>query len=132
MVTGGLLSACMALTWNETSFLVLRFVLGVAEAGVFPGIILFLTYWFPSAYRARIVGYFMAAIPVSTVIGAPLSGLILGLDGVLGLKGWQWLFILEGVSAILLSVAVLLYLLINSRVLLLGLVYFGIVAANYG
>jgi MFS transporter, ACS family, tartrate transporter len=172
MVTWGLLSACMALIWNETSFLVLRFLLGVAEAGFFPGIILFLTYWFPSAYRARIVGYFMAAIPVSTVIGAPLSGLILGLDGVRGLRGWQWLFILEGVPAILLSVAVLLYLtdgprqaewlhpqerawlaarldaerrnrraiadftvwqaLTNARVLLLGLVYFGIVAANYG
>jgi MFS transporter, ACS family, tartrate transporter len=172
MVTWGLLSACMALIWSETSFLVLRFLLGVAEAGFFPGIILFLTYWFPSAYRARIVGYFMVAIPVSTVIGAPLSGLILGLDGVLGLKGWQWLFVIEGVPAVLLSVVVLLYLtdgplqadwlhpqertwlagrldaerrnrqaiadftvwqaLTNPRVLLLGLVYFGVVAANYG
>ena len=89
MVTWGLLSACMAFIWSETSFLILRFLLGVAEAGFFPGIILFLTYWFPSAYRARIVGYFMVAIPVSTVIGAPLSGLILGLDGVLGLKVGQ-------------------------------------------
>jgi MFS transporter, ACS family, tartrate transporter len=172
MVTWGLLSACMAFIWSESSFLILRFLLGVAEAGFFPGIILFLTYWFPSAYRARIVGYFMVAIPVSTVIGAPLSGLILGLNGVLGLKGWQWLFIIEGVPAVLLSVVVLLYLtdgpqqadwlhpqerswlagrldaerrnrqaiadftvvqaLTNPRVLLLGLVYFGVVAANYG
>jgi MFS transporter, ACS family, tartrate transporter len=103
MVTWGLLSACMAFIWSETSFLILRFLLGVAEAGFFPGIILFLTYWFPAAYRARIVGYFMVAIPVSTVIGAPLSGLILGLNGVLGLRGWQWLFVIEGVPAVLLS-----------------------------
>ena len=172
MVTWGLLSACMAFIWSETSFLILRFLLGVAEAGFFPGIILFLTYWFPSAYRARIVGYFMVAVPVSTVIGSPLSGLVLGLDGVFGFRGWQWLFLIEGVPAVLLSVAVLLYLtdgplqaewlhpqerawlagrldaerrnrqavhdftlwqaLSNPRVLLLGLVYFGVVAANYG
>lgn len=72
----------MAFIWNEASFLVARFLLGAAEAGFFPGIILFLTYWFPAAYRARMVGRFMAAVPISTVIGAPLSGMILGLDGV--------------------------------------------------
>ena len=82
-----LLSAAMALIWNGWSFLVVRFLLGAAEAGFFPGIILFLTYWFPSQYRARMVGRFMAAIPISTVIGAPLSGLILGMDGIWGLKG---------------------------------------------
>src|ERR1700737_2603542 len=97
MASWGILSCGMAFIWDATSFWVVRFMLGVAEAGFFPGIILFLTYWFPSAYRALFVGYFMAAVPVSTVIGAPVSGLILGLDGVLGLKGWQWLFILEGV-----------------------------------
>ena len=89
MVTWGLLSAAMSLIWSEASFLVVRFLLGAAEAGFFPGIILFLTYWFPAEYRARMVGRFMAAIPISTVIGAPISGLILGMDGIWGLKGWQ-------------------------------------------
>jgi MFS transporter, ACS family, tartrate transporter len=110
MVTWGLLSAGMALVWNEASFLVVRFLLGAAEAGFFPGIILFLTYWFPAEYRARMVGRFMAAIPISTVIGAPLSGWILGLDGVWGLKGWQWLFICEGLPTILLGIVVMFYL----------------------
>ncbi len=85
-------------------------MLGAAEAGFFPGIILFLTYWFPAAYRARMVGRFMAAVPISTVIGAPLSGLILGLDGVWGLRGWQWLFICEGVPTVLLGLVVMFYL----------------------
>jgi len=110
MVTWGLLSAAMALIWNETSFLVLRFLLGAAEAGFFPGIILFQTYWFPSAYRARMVGRFMTAIPISAVIGAPLSGLILGMDGIWGLRGWQWLFICEGVPTVLLGLVVIFYL----------------------
>src|ERR1700747_2573904 len=110
MVTWGLLSAGMALIWNEASFLVMRFLLGAAEAGFFPGIILFLTYWFPSYYRARMVGRFMAAIPISTGIGAPLSGLILGRDGIWGLKGWQWLFICEGLPTVLLGLVVMLYL----------------------
>ena len=110
MVTWGLLSAAMALIWNEWSFLVVRFLLGAAEAGFFPGIILFLTYWFPSAYRARMVGRFMAAIPISAVIGAPLSGLILGMDGIWGLRGWQWLFICEGIPTVLLGLIVMFYL----------------------
>ena len=110
MLTWGLLSAAMSLIWNEASFLVVRFLLGAAEAGFFPGIILFLTYWFPAAYRARMVGRFMAAVPISTVIGAPLSGLILELDGVFGLKGWQWLFISEGVPTVLLGLVVMFYL----------------------
>jgi ACS family tartrate transporter-like MFS transporter len=110
MVTWGLLSAGMALIWNEASFLVVRFLLGAAEAGFFPGIILFLTYWFPAEYRARMVGRFMAAIPISTVIGAPVSGWILGLDGVWGLKGWQWLFICEGIPTVLLGFVVMFYL----------------------
>src|SRR5215471_11566005 len=76
----------------------------------FPGIILFLTYWFPSAYRARMVGRFMTAIPISAVIGAPLSGLILGMDGIWGLRGWQWLFICEGVPTVLLGLVVMFYL----------------------
>ena len=110
MVTWGLLSAAMALIWNETSFLVVRFLLGAAEAGFFPGIILFLTYWFPAAYRARMVGRFMVAIPISAVIGAPLSGLILGMDGIWGLRGWQWLFICEGLPTVLLGLVVMFYL----------------------
>jgi len=110
MVTWGLLSAAMALIWNGWSFLVIRFLLGAAEAGFFPGIILFLTYWFPSHYHARMVGRFMAAIPISTVIGAPLSGLILGMDGIWGLRGWQWLFICEGLPTVLLGLVVMFYL----------------------
>jgi MFS transporter, ACS family, tartrate transporter len=110
MVTWGLLSAGMSLVWNEASFLIIRFLLGAAEAGFFPGIILFLTYWFPAVYRARMVGRFMLAIPISTVIGAPLSGLILGMDGILGLRGWQWLFIFEGVPTVLLGLVVMFYL----------------------
>ena len=110
MVTWGLLSAAMALVWNESSFLVIRFLLGAAEAGFFPGIILFLTYWFPATYRARMVGRFMAAIPISAVIGSPVSGLILGMDGIWGLKGWQWLFICEGLPTVLLGLVVMLYL----------------------
>ncbi len=92
MFTWGLVSGAQAFVTGELSFNIVRTLLGVAEAGFFPGIIFFLTLWFPSAYRARIVGLFMFAIPVSTVIGAPISGLILGLEGVWGLHGWQWMF----------------------------------------
>ena len=93
-VTWGIISALMATVSGETSFYVLRFLLGVAEAGFFPGIILYLTYWYPAEYRARFLAAFAIAVPVSTVIGAPISGLLLGLDGIMGLKGWQWLFII--------------------------------------
>jgi len=105
MVTWGFISALMALVGGVTSFTILRFLLGLAEAGFFPGIILYLTYWYPAEYRARILALFAIAVPVSTVIGAPLSGFLLGLDGVAGLKGWQWLFILEGVPSVVLGVA---------------------------
>src|SRR3954463_13168610 len=110
MFTWGLLSGAMAFVVGEKSFYVVRVLLGVAEAGFFPGIIFFLTLWFPAVYRARIVGYFMAAVPLSTVIGAPVSGLLLGLDGVMGMKGWQWLFLIEAVPALVLSVVVFFYL----------------------
>jgi D-galactonate transporter len=110
MFTWGLLSGGMAFIGGETSFYVVRVLLGIAEAGFFPGIIFYLTLWFPAVYRARIVGYFMAAIPLSTVIGAPVSGLLLALDGFLGLKGWQWLFVLEAAPALILSVVVFFYL----------------------
>src|SRR5690348_3211207 len=107
MVTWGLLSAAMALIWNGWSFLVVRFLLGAAEAGFFPGIILFLTYWFPAEYRARIIGMFTVAIPVSSFLGSPLSAALLGTEGWLGLHGWQWMFIVEAVPAVLLGLACL-------------------------
>ena len=81
---GAVLSGAMAFITGETSFYVVRVLLGVAEAGFFPGIIFFITLWFPAAYRARIIGFFMAAIPLSSVIGAPGSGALLGFDGVMG------------------------------------------------
>src|SRR5438445_9098626 len=87
MVTWGVISAAMASVSGELSFYILRFLLGVAEAGFFPGIILYLTYWYPAEYRARFLAAFAIAVPVSTVIGAPISGLLLGLDGAMGLKG---------------------------------------------
>src|SRR5215475_12432272 len=110
MVTWGIISALMATVSGEWSFYTLRFLLGVAEAGFFPGIILYLTYWYPAEYRARFLAAFAIAVPVSTVIGAPISGLLLGLDGVMGLKGWQWLFIIEGVPSVLLGVVTWFYL----------------------
>jgi D-galactonate transporter len=106
MFTWGLVSAATALVWNEPSFYVARFLLGAAEAGFFPGVLLYLTYWFTAEHRARMVGLFMAAVPVSGVIGSPLSGWLLGLEGTLALHGWQWLFILEGLPSMLLSVVV--------------------------
>ncbi len=91
---------------NEHTFYAIRVLLGIAEAGFFPGIIFYLTLWFPSAYRGRIIGWFMAAIPISTIIGAPVSGLILGMDGMLGLRGWQWLYIIQGLPAVILAFVV--------------------------
>jgi ACS family tartrate transporter-like MFS transporter len=104
MITWGMASGAFALIGGPTSFLVLRFLLGAAEAGFFPGVILYLTYWYPSVYRAKIVGIFMVAIPVAGMIGSPVSGAILGMDGILGLGGWQWIFILEAIPAILLGI----------------------------
>jgi MFS transporter, ACS family, tartrate transporter len=119
MLSWGILSGTMAFIpaiaratglGNENSFYLLRVLLGAAEAGFFPGIIFYLTLWFPAEYRGRIVGYFMAAIPLSTVIGAPISGVLLYLHGGLGLAGWQWLFIIEAVPSIILAVVVFFYL----------------------
>jgi MFS transporter, ACS family, tartrate transporter len=106
MFSWGLVSTAMALVWNEPSFYVTRFLLGAAEAGFFPGVVLYLTYWFAAEDRAKMVGLFMAAIPISGVIGSPLSGWLLGFEGTLGLHGWQWLFIIEGLPSMLLSVVV--------------------------
>jgi MFS transporter, ACS family, tartrate transporter len=101
MISWGAISACMAFVQGPTSFIIVRFLLGIAEAGFFPGVILYLTYWFPLEYRARIIAAFMVAIPVSLAVGAPLSTAILQMDGLGGLKGWQWLFIIEGVPTVL-------------------------------
>jgi MFS family permease len=110
MISWGLVSAAFALIGGPTSFLVLRFLLGAAEAGFFPGVILFITYWYPAHYRAIIVGIFMVAIPVAGLIGSPISGAILYMDGVLGLGGWQWIFLLEAAPAILLGIAAFVWL----------------------
>src|SRR3954471_12399980 len=110
MLSWGILSGTMAAIHGEYSFYLVRVLLGIAEAGFFPGIIFYLTLWFPGVYRARIVGWFMAAIPLSSVLGAPVSGAILGMRGFAGLAGWQWLFILEAVPAIILAVVVWFYL----------------------
>ena len=110
MITWGFISAGMSLVVGPKSFYVMRFVLGAAEAGFFPGVVLFLTYWLPSIYRARFIAIFMVSIPVASFLGSPLSATLLGLDGALGLKGWQWLFICEGLPAALLGVACLFVL----------------------
>lgn len=119
MITWGILSGLMAFIPQisaaiglspEYTFYGLRTLLGIAEAGFFPGIIFYLTLWFPGVYRGRIIGMFMAAIPLSSVIGAPISGLLLDMDGIAGLAGWQWLYIIEAAPALVLAVVVLNYL----------------------
>jgi len=119
MVTWGLISAMMAFIPQiaaltgldvEYTFYGLRMLLGLAEAGFFPGVIFFLTLWFPTTHRARVTGYFMSAIPLAGLFGSPASGLLLQLNGWHGLAGWQWMFIIEAVPALLLSAVVLMYL----------------------
>lgn len=172
MILWGIVAAGTAFVTGPTWFYTVRFVLGAAEAGFFPGLIFYLTLWFPSAYRGRIISSFMTAIPISVMVGAPASGLLLGLDGLAGLHGWQWLYIIEGIPAAALGVAVLFILddrpeqakwlvgadrdwliarlaaekrqteagkrfsvataLVDPRVLLLALVYFGLVTCTVG
>ncbi len=110
LVTWGLVSAGMALVVGPRSFYAVRLLLGAAEAGFFPGVILYLTYWFPREYRGRIVAIFMVAIPVSSFVGSPISAALLQADGTLGLRGWQWMFLLEAAPAVLLGVAALFVL----------------------
>lgn len=110
MVTWGVITAATAFVESSTSLYIMRFLLGAAEAGFFPGVILYLTYWLPANYRARMVAIFMVAIPGANFIGSPLSGLLLSLDGWLGMRGWHWLFILEGIPAVLLGIACLFVL----------------------
>jgi MFS family permease len=111
MVSWGIVATAIAFVPNETVLVILRFLLGVAEAGFFPGIILYLTYWFPAAYRARMVAWFMVAIPISTAVGSTVSSLLIkGGDGVFGLSGWRFMFLVEGIPAILLAVVTWFYL----------------------
>ncbi|UPK35537.1 MFS transporter [Bradyrhizobium sp. 186] len=110
MITWGLISGAMAFVQGSASFYTLRFLLGAAEAGFFPGIILYLSYWFPARQRAAVTAIFMAAAPLSTVLGSPVSGALLELHGVLGLSGWQWMFIIEAIPAVILGVVVLFYM----------------------
>nr|WP_210294332.1 MULTISPECIES: MFS transporter [unclassified Rhizobium] len=110
MITWGLVSGAMALVQGTTSFYVLRFLLGVAEAGFFPGIILYLSYWFPARRRAAVTAMFMAAAPLATAIGSPISGVLLEMHGIWGLAGWQWMFVIEAIPALVLGVVVLFVL----------------------
>ncbi|WMD18920.1 MFS transporter [Achromobacter seleniivolatilans] len=99
MVTWGLISAALMFATTETAFYTLRFLLGVAEAGFFPGVIYYLTKWFPAAARTRVLGMFYFGPPLAFIFGSPLSGLLLDMDGLLGLRGWEWLFLVEGLMA---------------------------------
>lgn len=113
MVTWGLVSAAMMFAHDETTFVVLRFLLGVSEAGFFPGVILYLTFWFPQNIRARVTGYFLFGAPLAFIIGGPLSGSLLSLEGTsfaFGLYGWQLMFVVEGLLASLVGIWVFFYL----------------------
>jgi MFS transporter, ACS family, tartrate transporter len=107
MITWGVVSAATAFTVGPRSWYALRLLLGIAEAGYFPGVTFYLATWFPAEYRARMLAWFLVAVPASTVVGGPVSGLLLQMDGIAGLKGWQWLFIIEGIPVVLLGVAAL-------------------------
>ena len=110
MISWGAISTAMMFVRTAPTFYVLRFLLGAAEAGFFPGVVYYLSHWYPEGQRARAIAAFMTAVPLSGVIGGPLSGALLTLNGLFGLSGWQWLFLVEGVPAILLGVIVLFYL----------------------
>jgi MFS transporter, ACS family, tartrate transporter len=110
MITWGLLSGAMALVRGPVSFVTLRFLLGAAEAGFFPGILFYFHYWFPMRHRGRMISWFTVATPISVAFGGPISTGLLGLDGTFGLAGWQWVFIAEAIPAVMLGFVVLIYL----------------------
>jgi ACS family tartrate transporter-like MFS transporter len=172
LLTWGIISALTAFVWNDWSFYGIRFLLGIAEAGFYPGIVLYLTWWFPSYYRSRMMAFFQSASVISLIIGPPVSAWLLTLDGAFGLQGWQWLFLIEALPPILTCFLVWFLLtdrpadalwlrpeqrtwlqnrldseqaqreavhsyalkeaLLNPRVWLLTLVYFGQNVSNYG
>src|SRR5258706_2662534 len=107
MITWGLVSASMALVQGVNSLYFARFRLGIGEAGFFPGVTFYLAAWFPREYRTRILAWFLVAVPLSSLVGAPLCGLLLQMDGILGLAGWQWMFIMVSLPATVLGFAVL-------------------------
>jgi MFS family permease len=107
MISWGLASAATAFAVGPTSFYLLRLLLGVAEAGFFPGVAFYLGTWFPAQYRTRMIAWFMVAIPVSSVIGGPISGWLLSMNGILGIAGWQWLFIIEGLPVVFIGISLL-------------------------
>ena len=111
MITWGLASAAMMFVRDETSFYILRFILGVTEAGFSPGVILFSTYWFPARDRSKALGIYYFGLPIALVLGGPLSGFLLDTTGgMLGLRNWQWMFIIEGLAACVVGVIAFFYL----------------------
>ena len=110
MVSWGIVTILLAYTSSPTMFYILRFLLGACEAGFFPGVLYLLTIWYPAAYRARMIGMFMLFSAIANAIGAPIGGMLLDLDGTLGMHGWQWVFIVTGVPAVLLGFVTLFYL----------------------
>ena len=110
MITWGLAAAGTAFVQSPTSFYVLRFLLGVAEAGFFPGVTFLLASWFPAQYRVRVLAWFMLGVPISSVIAGPMSGWLLQLNGLLDLKGWQWMFLAQGLPAVVMGVFILVLL----------------------
>jgi ACS family tartrate transporter-like MFS transporter len=109
-ITWGLISTAMAFIYDAKSFYIVRFLLGFAEAGLLPGVMLYFSYWFPMRERAKALALFMTATAISNVVGAPLSSWLLGFDGVFGLRGWQLMFVLEGIPSVLIGIAALFYL----------------------
>src|SRR5207244_1056728 len=107
MIVWGLVSMAFMFLKGATMFYVMRFLLGAAEAGFFPGVLLYFTYWYPSRERAKIIALFAIGGVAAGVIGSPISGTLLSMDGIAGLKGWQWLFILEGIPSVLLGFVIL-------------------------
>ena len=110
MITWGLVSAAMMFTRDETTFYCLRFLLGLAEAGFSPGVILYLTYWFPAKRRGQAIGIYYFGLPGALLLGSPLSGWLLDMHGMFGLTNWQWMFLVEGLAAVVVGIVALFYL----------------------